>query len=176
MPHSFPRPARPAGFTLTELLFALAVLAVVSALGAPALLDTLRRGAVRAATLQVAGALAQARAASITSNRRGTFCLAGPAGVCLGEGASAQHWPTQHWQVAVDEPGGQRLIARGRLPGGVLLVSNRSSVHFWPVALAGTTATLTICDGAGRAPRRQLIVSQTGRVRTHSDPDATGCP
>jgi type IV fimbrial biogenesis protein FimT len=171
MPLPFPRTSRPAGFTLTELLFALAVLAIVSALGAPALQDTLRRGAIRAATLQVAGALAQARAASITSNRRGTFCLSGASGACLGGGT-----PTQHWKVAVDEPGGERLIARGSLPGGVLLVSNRASVHFWPVALAGTTATLTICDGAGRAPWRQLIVSQTGRVRTHSDPGETGCP
>jgi len=124
----------------------------------------------------VAGALAQARAASITANRRSTFCLAGATGTCLGEEAPAQHWPTQHWQVVVDEPGGARLIARGSLPGGVLLVSNRASVHFWPVALAGSTATLTICDGAGRAPRRQLIVSQTGRVRTNSDPGAAGCP
>lgn len=171
MPLPFPRPFRSAGFTLTELLFALAMLAIVSALGAPALQDTLRRGAVRAATLQVAGALAQARAASITSNRRGTFCLAGAAGACLGEGM-----PTQHWKVAVNEPDGERLIARGTLPGSVLLMSNRASVHFWPVALAGSTATLTICDGAGRAPWRQLIVSQTGRVRTHSAPGATGCP
>lgn len=156
---------------MIELLFALAVVAILAGMSAPALQDTLRRGAIRAATLQVAGALAQARAVSITGNRRGTFCLAGAAGACL-EIAS----PADRWQVFVDEPGGQRVIARGNLPAGVLLVSNRASMHFWPVALAGSTATLTICDGAGRAPWRQLVVSQTGRVRTHSGPGAAGCP
>jgi prepilin-type N-terminal cleavage/methylation domain-containing protein len=164
-------PRRPAGFTLTELMFALAVLAVVAGMSAPALQDTVRRGAVRAATLQVAGALAQARTASITANRKGTFCLVGAAGGCL-QGTA----PAQAWQVLLDEPGGPRVVARGRLPGGVLLVSNRPSVFFWPVALAASTVTLTICDGAGRAPWRQLVVSQAGRVRAQSGPGAAGCP
>jgi prepilin-type N-terminal cleavage/methylation domain-containing protein len=165
------RMPRPNGFTLTEMLFALAVLAVVAGMCAPSIEGTLRRGAVRAASLQIAGALAQARAASITRNRRGTFCLVGSSGACL-EAPSA----AARWQVQVDEAGGQRVIARGTLPSDVLLVSNRASVHFWPAAPAGSTATLTICDGAGRAPWRQLVVSQTGRVRSHSEPGPAGCP
>jgi prepilin-type N-terminal cleavage/methylation domain-containing protein len=165
------RMPRPAGFTLTELLFAMAVLAVVAGMCAPSIEGTLRRGAVRAASLEIAGALAQARAASITGNRRGTFCLAGASGACL-EGPAA----AAGWQVLVDDAGGPRVVARGNLPRGVLLVSNRASVHFWPSASAGSTATLTICDGAGRAPWRQLVVSQTGRVRSHSAPVPAGCP
>ncbi len=162
---------RPAGFTLTELLFAMAVMAIVAGMCAPSLRDTMRRSAIRAAALHVAGALAQARAASITGNRRGTFCLAGVSGACLPVPTAATRW-----QVLVDEPGGARVVARGELPQGVRLVSNRASVHFWPVALAGTTATLTICDGAGRAPWRQLVVSQTGRVRSLSGAGPAGCP
>lgn len=167
-----PPPARrAAGFTLTELMCALAVLAIVAGMCAPMLQDTLRRGSIRAATLQVAGALAQARATSITSNRRGTFCPADGGDACQLVAA-----PTDRWMVFIDEPLGPRVIARGTLPPGVLLTSNRVSVHFWPVALAGATATLTICDGAGRAPWRQLVVSQTGRVRSRSEPGAAGCP
>jgi Tfp pilus assembly protein FimT len=149
----------------------MAIMAIVAGMCAPTLRDTLRRGAIRAASLDVAGALAQARATSITANRRGTFCLAGSTGACLHAAL-----PADRWQVLVDESGGQRIVARGDLPGGVLLVSNRPSVHFWPVALAGSPATLTICDGAGRAPWRQLVVSQTGRVRTRVEPGAAGCP
>ncbi len=162
---------RPAGFTLTEMLFAMAVMAIVAGMCAPSIRDVMRRGAVRAASLHVAGALAQARSASITGNRRGTFCLAGSSGACLQAPS-----PATGWQVLVDEPAGPRVLARGTLPKGVLLVSNRASVHFWPVATAASTATLTICDGAGRAPWRQFVVSQTGRVRPQSGSGPAGCP
>lgn len=51
--------------------------------------------------------------------------------------------------------------------------SSRDAVTYWPVALAGTTATFIFCDKRGSSSARAIIVSQTGRPRV-SERDPAG--
>jgi hypothetical protein len=53
--------------------------------------------------------------------------------------------------------------------------SSRDAVFYWPVALAGTTATFIFCDERGTNAARAIIVSQTGRPRI-STRDSAGKP
>jgi hypothetical protein len=55
------------------------------------------------------------------------------------------------------------------------LRANRNAVIYWPVALAGTTASFVFCDERGARAARAIIVSQTGRPRV-SARDAAGKP
>ena len=102
MRHAPPFRAPPPGRLHPDrTLFALAVLAIVAALGAPSLQDTLRRGAIRAATLQLAGRWRRRAPPPSPPIAAGTFCLAGATGACLGDAAPAERWRSSWTSPAV---------------------------------------------------------------------------
>ena len=51
--------------------------------------------------------------------------------------------------------------------------ANRNALLYWPVSLAGTTASIVFCDERGSGAARAIIVSHTGRPRV-SQRDASG--
>jgi hypothetical protein len=96
--------------------------------------------------------------------------MAGPA-QCL---ASSE--PATGWAVFIDRPGGasgrldagDQLLRVVELPAELRLTGSRRALTYWPVARAGTTATLVLCHARGDA--LAVIVSQTGRPRlSHTD-------
>lgn len=151
------------GISLLELLFALALLALLACLAAPDFSTSLRAAAVRSATFDLAMGLRQARAEAILQAQVTLLCPVDAAGRCVGAGTAATQWR------AFREDGAVRQDLGGRsLPRDVSLRATRSPLRFWPNALSASTSTLTICDARGLASPRALVLSSTGRARIES--------
>ena len=164
------RTTRNRGVTLIELCFALAVVAVLASLAAPGFRSALRESAVRSAAYDLMAGLQQTRGSSILEGRAGVLCLTDAAGFCRASPAGA--WRAYLVPSAI--PGGISAtdagtralpLAERALPAGVELRANRPRLTFWPTALAADTGTLTICDSAGVARPRAIVISHNGRAR-----------
>lgn len=157
------------GATLIELLFGLAVVAVLAGVAVPGFHGMMRESAVRSATLEVLGGLQRARTDAILQALPGGLCPSDARGQCRPAGEAATAW------TAFVESGGTRsAFGVHALPAGVTLRSTRSPLRFWPDARAASTGTLTICDARGVARTRAVVVSQGGRARLDS-PGTASC-
>ena len=159
-----------AGVTLIEMLFGIAIVAILAGLAAPGFRQSLRATAVRVATYELLGGLQQTRGSSIIESRPGMLCPSDAAGNCLPAATPAAFW---RWSTETRrEP---PALEPRALPDGVVARASRSPIRFWPHALGASTATLTICDLHGVAPPRAIVVSVSGRARLAAAAD-TACP
>jgi type IV fimbrial biogenesis protein FimT len=153
------RPFHDTGFTLLELLFGLAIVAVLAGMAAPGLVASVRTAAVRSAAYELMAGLQQTRANSIMESRSGVLCPSDGAG-CVGANE-----PSGAWMSFLEVDGDPVELRRHTLPAGVIVRASRAPLRFWPAALAASPATLTICDERGIALPRAIVVSQSGRAR-----------
>jgi type IV fimbrial biogenesis protein FimT len=153
------RPSHHNGVTLLELLFGLAIAAVLAGMAAPGLLASLRATAVRTAAYDLMAGLQRARANSILESRTSVLCPSDGAG-CL-----AADVPARGWMSFLEVAGNPVELNWHTLPAGVVVRASRAPLRFWPASLAASPATLTICDERGVAPARAIVISQTGRAR-----------
>lgn len=163
-----PTPPRCAqsGLTLIELALALALIAVLSAVATPSFGRLRSEAGLRREAHELLGALHAARSAAISRGLPVIVCQTAGGVACLDTASAAAGWA-----IFVDQPGGIRgefdtgdeLLRVARLPGGFRLLGSRRVLTYWPVARAGTTATLRLCHASGAA--LAVIVSQTGRPR-----------
>lgn len=177
MSHRARNSAQIGGLTLTELLLALAVLAVLALLSAPGLGEYLR-DCRRTSTLNLlAHAVHATRTAAATLGVRATLCGTLDGTTCSRSG---------DWSDAVLVlPGPSASHGASASPLRVLRLeasrtrqtvrSNRDAIDFDALSPSATTATVTVCDDRGPRAARALIVSRTGRPRL-SDSDASGRP
>lgn len=152
--------ARQLGVTLIELLFTLALLALLAGLATPGFRATTKSSALRAASFELMAGLQQIRASSVMEGRPALLCPVDASGSCLPAGVAGSEWRSYI------EDGAARL-ERGRqtLPAGLELRASRSPLRFWPGTRAASTGTLTICDAQDIGAPRAIVLSQTGRAR-----------
>jgi type IV fimbrial biogenesis protein FimT len=168
------RPGAQAGLTLFELALALALVALLAGIAAPSFGRLRAQAALQRSAYALLGALHEARNTAITRGQPVVLCQASGPGQCL-----AAAGPASGWAVFIDRPGGvsgrldagDELLHVVDLPPELRLSGSRRALTYWPVARAGTTATLVLCHARGGA--LAVIVSQTGRPRL-SRTDATG--
>jgi prepilin-type N-terminal cleavage/methylation domain-containing protein len=164
------------GWTLTELLIALALAGVLTALAAPTfagLLADLRRSA----TLTLLhGAAHTARRLAAAQGKPVLLCALGHDGRCSGH----LDWSGQPLAITTgleDPP--LRTWSPPRVPAGVRLSSNRPLIHFSPLPPSASPATVLYCDPRGSRFSGAVILSATGRPRVTVGaalPEPTGCP
>ena len=146
------------------MLFGLAIVGILAGLAFPSMRAALRTGSVRSATFELVAGLQQTRASSIAAARPGVLCLTAGDGSgnesCLPDGGTASAW-----RAFLEAEGRQVPLAARALPAGVRLKANRARLAFWPDSLSASTATLTICDSFGLARSREIVISQSGRLR-----------
>jgi len=165
------------GFTLVELLVAMALLAILATLVAPGFgeyLRNCRRAATVNAifhTLQAARGLASSRGQAVV------LCPSTDGARCSGE----QDWshemlliPDEPDPAAADNPP-WRVVRSAIASAGQSVRANRDSIRFAALTPAATTATLTVCDDRGPPAARAIIVSRIGRPRISSR-DSGGRP
>ena len=166
----------PRGFTLLEMLVALAVLALVGLLATPSLRDYLR-DCQRAATVNaIAHAVHTARALAGSTGLSVELCATTDGRDCAG----GTLWTGNLLlRTSASEPGPLRVVPLSLGRSRQSLRSNREVLRFAPLTPSATTATLTVCDDRGPPAAAAVIVSRTGRPRI-ADRDASGrrlaCP
>lgn len=96
-PLKLPRRARPRGFTLIELMIAVAIAAILLALAAPNFTQALGKNRLSSAASELTGAVQLARAEAIRNNRRVTLCRSEDGSACS---SSSSTWPG--WILFVD--------------------------------------------------------------------------
>jgi type IV fimbrial biogenesis protein FimT len=173
---------RHAGYTLYELLVTLGVAAVVFTLGLPSFGNLVADQRLRVESDALFHAFHLSRKSSITRRRAVSICPSDDGAAC----DPGTDWSTG-WivfanvdrddppQVDANEP----VLAVHRVDESVRIDANRRGFTLRATQLRATNGTLVICDRAGRAEPRALVVSYTGRPRVaHSDSrgDPYRCP
>jgi type IV fimbrial biogenesis protein FimT len=165
------------GFTLVEMLVAMALLATLATLAAPGLGEYLRN-CRRAATVNaLSHAIHAARGLASARGQAVVLCPSADGSRCTG----GRDW-SRTLLIQPDDPGDAtgedrplRVVQTAAGDAGQSVRANRDSIRFAALSPAATTATLTVCDDRGTRAARAVIVSRIGRPRI-SDRDAGGRP
>jgi len=165
------------GFTLAELLIAIALMAIVTALAAPsfkeAMLNSRRASEVntllRALHLARAEAIKRAVPMAVCKSNSGWQCTPDTGTWSDGYIVFSNDDRDSPPRVDRDE---QVLMIQPRVDR-LRIDANRNSLIYWPVSLAGTTASIVFCDERGSRAARAIVISHTGRPRV-SQRDASG--
>lgn len=148
------------GYTLLELLVALALAAILATIAYPGFADWLldsRRDAIVTSALHAVHA---ARQFAATRDESIELCGTLDALHCSG----GDDWSNGLLVVGVDGVVHRNLPAL-RQDQGPTLRSNRDIIHFEPGTSFASPATITICDRRGSQSARAVIVSRSGRPR-----------
>jgi len=157
------------GYTLWELLVAMAVAAIALGLGLPSFerlrLDMQRTAAVNA----FVGSVQLARSEAAKRARPVVLCKTVDFERCGGDEIRYDHG----FMVFVNEDdarppsraAGEPLLRAHRPAAGLHISANRQLFEFRPFRARSTNGTITFCDRRGDSEARAVIVSYTGRPR-----------
>ena len=151
------------GLNLLELLLAVGLLTLITALGTVSLYRFRAQATIGAAANALQLALLRARATALSTGLSVSLCAADSRGRCAAGMAGNGYRSTRVDGV---------ILEQATLPQGLRLRSNRPQITYGPTPRAGTTATLTVCDPTVPEATRQVIISQTGRPRVAATPAA----
>jgi len=177
------------GVTLIEALVVLALLAVLTAIAAPAMAQMVAQQRLNAAAAELFSALFLARSEAIKQGRRVVLCRAGPEPApnrrCATNSntvSAREHQWTAGWLLFADFnqnaqlDGGEVLLRTGApAPAGVVVVGNTPVARYVSYMPLGHTqlvtgafqaGTLTLCRaGVSPSPAVQIVISRNGRPR-----------
>jgi type IV fimbrial biogenesis protein FimT len=156
------------GYTLYELVMTLAIAALVLTLGLPSFGGLVADQRLRAETDALFHALHLARKTSIARRREIALCPSRDGLACDGGTDWSAGWilfvnADRDGPPQVD--GGEPVLARRRVDQRVRIAANRQAFTLRSTHLRATNGTLVVCDRAGRAEARAVVVSYTGRPR-----------
>lgn len=171
-------PDRLNGVTLIELLIVLAIGSILFSMAAPGLSGMVGNSAVTGAVNDMVSHLHLARSEAIKRRVKVTLCASRDNTTCL---------PTtelHHGFIIFTNSNGNgeiddddqllRTYSPGNKRATINTTPGRKKISYKPNGSArGTNATISICDSAGEAAPRAVIISGTGRPRT-SDKNSTG--
>lgn len=167
------------GFTLIELMLALAVAAVLGSLAAPAMSEFVARQRIDAAAHDIAAHINLARLQAVTHAERVVLCPSVNGAECTG----MNRWDAG-WIVFRDRDNNGRPDA----PDDLLRVgaalkrlavdsAGRTRIRYQPDGTAGgSNLTIKLCDPERPEIARAVIVSNPGRPRVADLPDYLSCP
>ena len=163
------------GFTLLELLVAMAIGAILLALAAPGMAHQRAAAAVRTASSQALAALQLGRRIALARGQNVTVCPS-PDGVTCG-------WGGRQWLLFANSPGGtdrrrdatDDLLRQWELPAGVFVTGTRGYADFQPRPEAATTVTFRFCHPGAPNAGIAIVISQTGRPRVVRRVSAAAC-
>jgi len=171
------------GFTLVELIFGVALLSIVTVLGAPSMHSLLQRQRLTTATHTVIHHLALTRMNAVTKGRPAVLCPSVDGQRCSG----GTDW-SQGWLLFIDR-GEERGLQPARIEdivrvernpfGGNLhlsTTSGRSRIRYMPDGRSvGSNLTFSLCSPKGEL-LTSVIVNNGGRARSTRPKQTTPCP
>lgn len=156
------------GFTLLELLIALAIISVLMAIGVPSMRDFIKNDRLVTQINTLVGHLAYARSEAALRHQSVVICASSTRTSC-----STTNWASG-WIIFVDSDnnsdfsaGEDMLRVVDELSGGNSLSSTVGSlVTYDKRGFAPDSAgSFTLCDDRGDAFKKSITISATGRVR-----------
>ena len=159
-------PSASRGFSLLELLMTVTLAALVLTLGLPSFGNLVADKRLRAETDALFHAVHLARKASIVRRRVVSLCPSSDGRSCDGGADWSNGWilfADADRDEQVDE--GEDILEVHAVDERVQVDANRRIFTLRATELRATNGTLVICDRAGRAESRALVVSYTGRPR-----------
>ncbi|MEF3080743.1 GspH/FimT family pseudopilin [Luteimonas sp. SMYT11W] len=165
------------GFTLTELMVVVAILAVLLAIGLPGFKDTFQRNRVATMSNEVIGALSLARSEAIRTTRGGGMCPTVDGSACSGTNWNGgwMVWANQGTANTTFEAGDvltRRIDARPAMTISAVATGSATAldrVTFDARGRVTTPASITLAPvscSRGRALVRTLSVNASGQVTT----------
>jgi len=156
------------GFTLVELMVALTILGVLTAIATPTFKEYTRNTRVTTTQNNLVTALNLARSESLRRSRPVSVCASSDGLTCTTQDKWVSGWVA--FTAAQPAGGGDfnsgddQLLQKWDAPGGdVLVTGDQPSVEFQPSGMATATILLTVkspsCKGDGK---RSLQVTETG--------------
>lgn len=156
------------GYSLYELAMTVALAALILALGLPSFGALAADKRLRTETDALFHAIHLARKSSIARRRVVSLCPSADGETCSGGYDWSAGWIV-FANVDRDEPpqvdDGEPVLWRHVVDERVQLVANRRGFTLRSTHLRATNGTLIVCDRAGRARPRGIVVSYTGRPR-----------
>lgn len=166
----------PLGVTVVELAAVMALLAILLALGLPALLEPLERSRADTTRLRLVSVFNSARAMAITHRRVVTVCPSIDGTGCDADWASG--WLIQADRSAgPDEAAGPRQFLAGTRSPRIRASSTQSRRYLrfqGDGRSGGSTLTVRICVGAQL--HSEVIVNNVGRTRSVRQRTPAPCP
>lgn len=178
-------PASTAGFTLTELLVVVILLAILGSLVSAPMARISDAVKMRTQAGDFLLALRLARSEALKRNVRVTMCKSSSGTSCSQEGDWEQGWiifeDTDH--DAQPDPGEAVIQRAGALSGDWRLVGNNTVASYVSYTSTGRTRTITgafqagsitLCRSNTGVSMRQIVINNNGRIRITAGSDA-GC-
>lgn len=167
---------RSRGFTLSELLVALAIAALLLALAAPGFGRQRASAALRTASSQTMAALHLARRLALARGQSVTVCPSADGRTC--------GFPGPEWMLFANAAGGtdarreedEPILRQWSTPAGVRVSGTRGYAAFQPRPGAAATVTFEFRHALVPVGVRSVVVSQTGRPRTEARPPMASGP
>lgn len=157
------------GFTLIELMVAVAILAILAALAAPSFNEAILSNKLTSYANNFVASSTLARSEAIKRNSSVTLCRTINGLTCASSGGWQQGWIVLGGTTVIQHQ--QALSTDYRLTGNVY------SIDFQPIGAGATAATLTLCRATPSpgAQERVIAISATGRASVSTTRIGT-CP
>lgn len=170
------------GVTALELMVTMAIVAVMLAMGVPALKSYTWNLRLRTAVDALQMDMNLARGRAISHNLQTIICPTSGAADCSG----STQWQ-DGWIIFTDldsdrqRQDGEALLKYANATEFLTISSSRSRTYlrFFPNGTApGSNASIWFCDKRGAQYARRVIVSNSGRIRTETGtaPSSANCP
>lgn len=166
------------GVTLIELLVLVALVAVILALGTPAMSSMVDSVRLTSGANTFFSSVLLARSEAAKRNARVVLCKSPGGGACVSTGGWEQGWIVFHDanNNASIDPGEVLLLREPALSSGIRLTGNSQVADYLSYTPTGAThlisgsfqaGTLTLCPhSATPVAARRIVISATGRPRT----------
>lgn len=156
------------GFSLYELLLTLTLVAILVGLGLPSFAAIAARSRISTEVNALFHAVHLARKESIMRREVVSLCTSRDGSTC----SAGRDWSTA-WimfnnnddDVPPQRDPGEPLLYVHFVADSVMISANRSTFTLRATQKRATNGTLIVCDRAGRAEPKALVVSYTGRPR-----------
>lgn len=156
------------GFTLYELMMAMLIVALITAIAVPSFAASLARHKQRVEINALFNAIHLARKESIMRRKVVSLCPSVDGDRCSG----SRDWSTG-WLMFENEDrdspprvdAGEPVLIRHSVNQGVRILANRKGFTLRATFLRATNGTFVFCDSKDRIAPRALVVSYTGRPR-----------
>lgn len=163
---------RQIGFTLTELMVAIAVLSILLSLAAPSFQSLIAQSRLTAISTQLRSALLTARSEAIKSNRQVTVCASENQSSCSNGSWGSGSIAFIDRDIIGKINDGDEIIKQFQRASSTLQVLQtglNGSVSFTPDGASDSSGAFMVCDQSGNAEPRRVCLSRSGAVDVRKD-------